>query len=148
MAADSAPTVVLVHGAFADAGSWSGGIAELQNDGIPVVAPPNPLRGLVSDAAYVASVASQIDGPVVLVGHSYGGARDELTKGSGSRADASPWARPRGFAVSSPGRRSARARRIAPGTRRLHGAGTVGSRAGGLSGPERTRGKSTRPRFY
>ena len=68
------PTVVLVHGAFADAGSWSGVIAELQAAGVPVIAPPNPLRGLASDAAYVASVASQIDGPVVLVGHSYGGA--------------------------------------------------------------------------
>ncbi|MFE0455862.1 alpha/beta fold hydrolase [Streptomyces sp. NPDC058914] len=68
------PTVLLVHGAFADAGSWSGVIAELQEQGIPVIAPPNPLRGLASDAAYVASVAAQIDGPVVLVGHSYGGA--------------------------------------------------------------------------
>ncbi|MER5219984.1 alpha/beta fold hydrolase [Streptomyces flaveus] len=68
------PTALLVHGAFADASSWSGVIAELQNHGIPVVAPPNPLRGLASDAAYIASVASQIDGPVVLVGHSYGGA--------------------------------------------------------------------------
>lgn len=68
------PTVVLVHGAFADAGSWSGVIAELQAAGVPVIAPPNPLRGLASDAAYVASVAAQIDGPVVLVGHSYGGA--------------------------------------------------------------------------
>ncbi|WP_330350541.1 alpha/beta fold hydrolase [Streptomyces sp. NBC_00582] len=68
------PTVVLVHGAFADATSWSGVITELQNHGIPVIAPPNPLRGLASDAAYVASVAAQIDGPVVLVGHSYGGA--------------------------------------------------------------------------
>ena len=68
------PTVVLVHGAFADAASWSGVIEELQRHDIPVVAPPNPLRGLASDAAYVASVAAQIDGPVVLVGHSYGGA--------------------------------------------------------------------------
>ncbi|MET9502934.1 alpha/beta hydrolase [Streptomyces sp. NPDC006622] len=68
------PTVVLVHGAFADAASWSGVVAELQRDGIPVIAPPNPLRGLASDAAYVASVAAQTDGPVVLVGHSYGGA--------------------------------------------------------------------------
>lgn len=70
----SAPTVVLVHGAFADAASWSGVITELQSHGIPVIAPPNPLRGLASDAAYVASVAAQIDGPVILVGHSYGGA--------------------------------------------------------------------------
>ncbi|KOX02036.1 MULTISPECIES: alpha/beta fold hydrolase [Streptomyces] len=68
------PTVVLVHGAFADAASWSGVIEELQSHGIPVIAPPNPLRGLASDAAYVASVAAQIDGPVVLAGHSYGGA--------------------------------------------------------------------------
>ena len=70
----STPTVVLVHGAFADSASWSGVVAELQSHGIPVVAPPNPLRGLAVDAAYVASVAAQIDGPVVLVGHSYGGA--------------------------------------------------------------------------
>ncbi|ALV37261.1 alpha/beta hydrolase [Streptomyces sp. CdTB01] len=68
------PTVLLVHGAFADAGSWSGVVAELHNHGIPVIAPPNPLRGLASDAAYIASVAAQIEGPVVLVGHSYGGA--------------------------------------------------------------------------
>ncbi|PWI13185.1 alpha/beta hydrolase [Streptomyces sp. Act143] len=68
------PTVLLVHGAFADAGSWAGVIEELQGHGIPVIAPPNPLRGLASDSAYIASLASQIDGPVVLVGHSYGGA--------------------------------------------------------------------------
>ncbi|MEV7082761.1 alpha/beta hydrolase [Streptomyces sp. NPDC093516] len=68
------PTALLVHGAFADAGSWSGVIAELQHHGVPVVAPPNPLRGLASDAAYIAAQAAQIDGPVVLVGHSYGGA--------------------------------------------------------------------------
>ncbi|MET7493247.1 alpha/beta hydrolase [Streptomyces sp900116325] len=74
MPTNSTPTAVLVHGAFADASTWTGVIAELQNDGIPVVAPPNPLRGLASDAAYIASVAAQIDGPVVLVGHSYGGA--------------------------------------------------------------------------
>ncbi|WP_416967910.1 alpha/beta fold hydrolase [Streptomyces sp. 4F14] len=70
----STPTAVLVHGAFADAASWSGVVAELRGHGIPVIAPPNPLRGLASDAAYIASVAAQTDGPVVLVGHSYGGA--------------------------------------------------------------------------
>lgn len=70
----TAPTVVLVHGAFADAASWTGVIAELQSHDIPVVAPPNPLRGLAFDAAYIASVAAQIDGPVILAGHSYGGA--------------------------------------------------------------------------
>ncbi|ADI12284.1 alpha/beta hydrolase fold protein [Streptomyces bingchenggensis BCW-1] len=74
MTSPTAPTVLLVHGAFADAGSWSGVIRELQSHGVSVVAPPNPLRGLASDAAYVASVAAQIDGPVILVGHSYGGA--------------------------------------------------------------------------
>ncbi|UKY53047.1 alpha/beta fold hydrolase [Streptomyces inhibens] len=74
MTTSATPTAVLVHGAFADAASWSGVIAELHSHGIPVVAPPNPLRGLAADAAYIASVASQIDGPVVLVGHSYGGA--------------------------------------------------------------------------
>ncbi|WP_326598221.1 alpha/beta fold hydrolase [Streptomyces sp. NBC_01803] len=68
------PTVVLVHGAFADAASWTGVIAELRSHGVAVVAPANPLRGLASDAAYLASVVAQIDGPVVLVGHSYGGA--------------------------------------------------------------------------
>ncbi|MEU2224855.1 alpha/beta hydrolase [Streptomyces sp. NPDC018347] len=68
------PTVVLVHGAFSDAASWFGVVAELHSHGIPVVAPPNPLRGLASDAAHLASVAAQIEGPVVLVGHSYGGA--------------------------------------------------------------------------
>ncbi|MGW3566398.1 alpha/beta fold hydrolase [Streptomyces sp. NPDC000941] len=74
MTSPTTPTVLLVHGAFADAGSWSGVIRELQSHGVSVVAPPNPLRGLASDAAYVASVAAQIDGPVILVGHSYGGA--------------------------------------------------------------------------
>jgi pimeloyl-ACP methyl ester carboxylesterase len=74
MSGNTTPTALLVHGAFADAASWSGVIAELQNHGIPVVAPPNPLRSLASDAAYIASVAAQIEGPVVLVGHSYGGA--------------------------------------------------------------------------
>ncbi|MFF3505695.1 alpha/beta fold hydrolase [Streptomyces sp. NPDC003247] len=70
----SPPTVVLVHGAFADAAGWLGVIDELQRDGIRVLAPANPLRGLASDAAYLTSVVEQIDGPVVLAGHSYGGA--------------------------------------------------------------------------
>ncbi len=67
------PTVLLVHGAFADASGWGGVITELQRDGIAVMAPANPLRGVSSDAAYIASVANQIPGPVLLVGHSYGG---------------------------------------------------------------------------
>jgi pimeloyl-ACP methyl ester carboxylesterase len=72
--AETAPTVVLVHGAFADAGSWAGVVLALQSAGVNVQAPANPLRGVSSDAAYLASVANQIPGPVVLVGHSYGGA--------------------------------------------------------------------------
>ena len=67
-------TVVLVHGAFADASSWTEVITRLQAEGVPVTAPPNPLRGIAEDSAYLASVLSQIDGPVVAVGHSYGGA--------------------------------------------------------------------------
>ncbi|HEX6785862.1 MAG TPA: alpha/beta hydrolase [Acidimicrobiales bacterium] len=68
------PTVVLEHGAWADGSSWSGVVDELQRRGYPVVAPPNPLRGLANDAAYLASFLSTIKGPVIVVGHSYGGA--------------------------------------------------------------------------
>jgi pimeloyl-ACP methyl ester carboxylesterase len=71
---DGKPTVVLVHGAFADASSWNGVIERLQHQGYSVVAPANPLRGVGGDSAYLASVVNQIDGPVLLVGHSYGGA--------------------------------------------------------------------------
>jgi pimeloyl-ACP methyl ester carboxylesterase len=70
----SPPTVVLVHGAFADAGSWAGVTDRLLAAGVQVLAPVNPLRGLAVDSAYVASVIAQIDGPVLAVGHSYGGA--------------------------------------------------------------------------
>jgi len=68
------PTIVLVHGAFADASSWNGVVERLLQGGHHVVAPANPLRGLASDSAYIASDISQIDGPTILVGHSYGGA--------------------------------------------------------------------------
>ncbi len=68
------PTVVLVHGAFADASSWNGVVERLQAAGVPVMAPANPLRGVAHDAAYVRSAISQISGPVLAVGHSYGGA--------------------------------------------------------------------------
>jgi pimeloyl-ACP methyl ester carboxylesterase len=67
-------TIVLVHGAFADASGYSGLISGLEADGFPVVAPPNPLRGLTSDAASIRTRVAAIDGPVVLVGHSYAGA--------------------------------------------------------------------------
>lgn len=67
------PTIVLVHGAFADASSWNGVIERLHKDGYTVVAPANPLRGVKSDATYVADVVKSLRTPVVLVGHSYGG---------------------------------------------------------------------------
>lgn len=70
---DPRPTIVLVHGAFADASGWNRVSMNLQQRGYPVIAPANPLRGLASDAAYLRSVLDTIDGPIVLVGHSYGG---------------------------------------------------------------------------
>ncbi|MEU0187494.1 alpha/beta hydrolase [Streptomyces sp. NPDC006207] len=68
------PTVVLVHGGFADASNWNGVVKRLQRDGYPVIAPANPLRGLSNDSAYISSVLKSVKGPIVLVGHSYGGA--------------------------------------------------------------------------
>jgi pimeloyl-ACP methyl ester carboxylesterase len=68
------PTVVLVHGAFADASSWSGVIERLQALGIDVIAPANPLRGIATDSAYLSELLDEIPGPVVAVGHSYAGA--------------------------------------------------------------------------
>jgi len=71
---DGAPTVVLVHGAFVDASSWNGVIAELKAAGIDVVAPPNLLRGIGVDAAYLTGFVDALGRPTLLVGHSYGGA--------------------------------------------------------------------------
>src|SRR3954452_4384312 len=71
---DAPLTVVLVHGAFADSSSWNGVIECLQAAGIQVTAAPNPLRGISHDSAYVASFMQQVPGPVLAVGHSYGGA--------------------------------------------------------------------------
>jgi pimeloyl-ACP methyl ester carboxylesterase len=73
-AGKAGPTVVLVHGAFADASSWNGVVTRLQKKGYPVIAPAIGLRGLTTDSAYLASLLAQIPGPVVLVAHSYGGA--------------------------------------------------------------------------
>ncbi|GAA2136470.1 alpha/beta hydrolase [Kitasatospora kazusensis] len=67
------PTIVLEHGAFADASSWAGVIKRLQAKGYPVVAPADPLRGPAADAAVLSSVIKHIPGPKILVGHSYGG---------------------------------------------------------------------------
>ncbi|MEV0685611.1 alpha/beta hydrolase [Nocardia sp. NPDC050378] len=73
-AAPVTPTVVLVHGAFADTTSWDGVAAHLRAGGYQVVVPDNPLRGPGNDAAAIERVLADIDGPIVLVGHSYGGA--------------------------------------------------------------------------
>lgn len=70
---DQKPTVVLVHGAFAESASWNGVIARLHRKGVTAVAVANPLRSLSGDAQYVRDVIASIGGPVVLVGHSYGG---------------------------------------------------------------------------
>ena len=67
------PTIVLVHGAFADSSSWNGVTKILQKDGYRVVAAANPLRSVSTDAAYVSDIVASIEGQVVLVGHSYGG---------------------------------------------------------------------------
>ncbi|MFI7447644.1 alpha/beta fold hydrolase [Nonomuraea sp. NPDC049714] len=67
------PTVVLVHGAFAESASWNGVVADLKHRGYPVVAIANPLRGLQEDAAYLRSLLQSLSGPIVIAGHSYGG---------------------------------------------------------------------------
>src|SRR6266849_4498903 len=68
------PTIVFVHGGWADSSGWNQEITNLERRGYPVIAPANPLRGLASDSAYINSVLQTIDGPIILVGHSYGGA--------------------------------------------------------------------------
>src|SRR6201987_1594405 len=74
MTTSTTPPIVLVHGAFAAASGFAGVFGELQTEAHTPVAPPNPLRSLACDAAALAATVSAIDGPVVLVGHSYGGA--------------------------------------------------------------------------
>jgi pimeloyl-ACP methyl ester carboxylesterase len=69
----SEPTIVLIHGAFAESASWNGVIADLLSDGFPVIAVANPLRGLASDSDYLRAVLAGIDGDIICVGHSYGG---------------------------------------------------------------------------
>ena len=68
------PTIVLVHGAWADASSWSAEITNLELAGYPVLAPPDPLRSLTGDSKYLRDFLSTVHGPIILVGHSYGGA--------------------------------------------------------------------------
>ncbi|WP_375483905.1 alpha/beta fold hydrolase [uncultured Jatrophihabitans sp.] len=67
------PTIVLVHGGYADSSSWNGVITHLQRRGYPTIAGSNPLRGIPTDAPYIASLLDSINGPVVLVAHSMGG---------------------------------------------------------------------------
>lgn len=71
--AEGKPTVILVHGAFAESSSWNGVVSRLQADGYPVIAAANPLRSVKSDSDYVSQLVEHTKGPVVLVGHSYGG---------------------------------------------------------------------------
>src|SRR4051812_42659818 len=79
------PTIVLVHGAWADASSWNAVASELQGQGFMVLAPPNLLRSVAVDAPYISSfLAQRTTGPVVLVGHSYGGF---VTTNAASEAD-------------------------------------------------------------
>jgi pimeloyl-ACP methyl ester carboxylesterase len=86
--AASKPTIVLVHGAFAESASWDGVASKLLKDGYPVIAVANPLRGLKYDADYVNEVLKSIKGPVVLVGHSYGGSviSDVSIEGTGVKS--------------------------------------------------------------
>jgi pimeloyl-ACP methyl ester carboxylesterase len=70
---DQKPTIVLVHGAFAESASWNGVIARLHEHGVRAIAAANPLRSLAGDAAYIRDVIASVEGPVVLVGHSYAG---------------------------------------------------------------------------
>ena len=71
---EARPTIVLVHGAWANGSSWNGVVRRLQADGYTVDVPANPLQGLTFDSAYLTDVLHSISGPIVLVGHSYGGA--------------------------------------------------------------------------
>ncbi|SNS76468.1 Pimeloyl-ACP methyl ester carboxylesterase [Streptosporangium subroseum] len=71
--AEPKPTVVLVHGAFADASGWNDVAARLIREGYPVIAPANPLRSVATDSAYLAGILATLSGPIVLAAHSYGG---------------------------------------------------------------------------
>jgi pimeloyl-ACP methyl ester carboxylesterase len=84
-AASAKPTIVLVHGAFAESSSWDPVVRKLLADGYPVVAAANPLRGVKTDASYVSGIVDAIKGPVILVGHSYGGT--VITNASSSKSN-------------------------------------------------------------
>jgi pimeloyl-ACP methyl ester carboxylesterase len=103
------PTIVLVHGGFADASFWAPVIRELQASDLPVLAPANPLRGLALDAEYIASFVRQIDGPVLLVGHSYGGAVISVAGAAADNVVAWSTSRRSRSTRASPSRRSSSA---------------------------------------
>jgi predicted alpha/beta hydrolase family esterase len=93
---------VLVHGAWADGSSWNGEVARLQRDGYTVDVAPNPLRGLTSDSTYLASYLKTVTGPIILVGHSYGGAviTNAAAGNANVKALVSPaWATIRSYAI-------------------------------------------------
>jgi pimeloyl-ACP methyl ester carboxylesterase len=106
-------TVILVHGAFADSSSWDGVIAPLRSAGHRVVAFANPLRGVASDAAQLSDLVRSVDGPVVLVGHSYGGAVITNVDPAGAEVQALVYVA--GFALT-PGESCADASALAPGS--------------------------------
>ena len=106
-------TVVLVHGAFADSDSWNGLIGPLRADGHRVVAYANPLRGLATDAAPLSDLLRTLEGPIVLVGHSYGGA--VLTAVGPDAGDIVAAVYVAGFALQ-PGESAADASALTPGS--------------------------------
>ncbi|HJP73833.1 MAG TPA: alpha/beta hydrolase [Pseudonocardiaceae bacterium] len=85
---ETKPTIVLVHGAFAESASWNGVVRRLQDDGYPVVAAANPLRSLTGDAESLKTVLASIEGPIVLAGHSYGGMVQSTAAGGNSNVKA------------------------------------------------------------
>ena len=107
------PTIVLVHGAFAESASWDGVTSRLLADGHRVIAFANPLRGVASDAALLTDLVRSIDGPVVLAGHSYGGA--VMTAVPADAGDVVALVYVAGFALT-PGESAGDASALAPGS--------------------------------
>jgi pimeloyl-ACP methyl ester carboxylesterase len=107
------PTVILVHGAYADSSSWNGIAKPLLTDGYRVIAFANPLRGVASDAALLSDLLRSVDGPVVLVGHSYGGAVMTNVDPAAAQVVAAVYIA--GFAPA-PGESAADASALAPGS--------------------------------
>jgi pimeloyl-ACP methyl ester carboxylesterase len=125
------PTIVFVHGAYADASSWNGLLDELasSNSGSRLIAFANPLRGLASDTALLTDLVASIDGPVVLVGHSYGGA--VMTGLDAGTADIRTLVYVAGFALA-PGESCAAASALAPGSTLGETLETVALAGGGV----------------